>query len=70
VRDTEWLLFRPDWRIAGAIGDLWFDIAVLFACFAAAGHMPPLAPVVFAYQIGYLFNVIPVPGGSACSTAA
>jgi hypothetical protein len=63
VRDTERLVFRPDWRIVGAIGYLWFDIAVLFACFAAAGHMPPLAPVVLAYQIGYLSNFIPVPGG-------
>jgi uncharacterized membrane protein YbhN (UPF0104 family) len=63
VRDTERLIFHPDWRIAGAIGYLWFDIAVLFACFAAAGHMPPLAPVVLAYQIGYLSNFIPAPGG-------
>ena len=31
VRDTERLTFRPDWRIVGAIGYLWFDIAVLFA---------------------------------------
>jgi uncharacterized membrane protein YbhN (UPF0104 family) len=59
VRDTERLIFRPDWRIVGAIGYLWFDIAVLFACFAAAGQMPPLAPVVLAYQS----NFIPVPGG-------
>ena len=63
VRDTERLMFHPDWRIIGAIGYLWFDIAVLFACFAAAGHIPPLAPVVLAYQIGYLSNFIPVPGG-------
>jgi uncharacterized membrane protein YbhN (UPF0104 family) len=63
VRDTRRLMFHPDWRIIGAIGYLWFDIAVLFACFAAAGHMPPLAPVVLAYQIGYLSNFIPVPGG-------
>jgi uncharacterized membrane protein YbhN (UPF0104 family) len=63
VRDTERLVFRPDWRVVGAIGYLWFDIAVLFACFAAAGHVPPLAPVVLAYQIGYLSNFIPVPGG-------
>ena len=63
VRDTERLMFHPDWRIVGAIGYLWFDIAVLFACFAAAGHVPPLAPVVLAYQIGYLSNFIPVPGG-------
>ena len=63
VRDTERLLLHPDWRILGAIGYLWFDIAVLFACFAAAGHTAPLAPVVLAYQIGYLSNFIPVPGG-------
>jgi len=63
VRDTECLVFHPDWRMVGAIGYLWFDIAVLFACFGAAGHVPPLAPVVLAYQIGYLSNFIPVPGG-------
>ena len=63
VRDVERLIFHPDWRILGAIGYLWFDIAVLFACFAAAGHSVPLAPVVLAYQIGYLSNFIPVPGG-------
>jgi uncharacterized protein (TIRG00374 family) len=63
VRDTKRLMLHPDWRIVGAIGYLWFDIAVLFACFAAAGKMPPLAPVVLAYQIGYLSNFIPVPGG-------
>jgi uncharacterized membrane protein YbhN (UPF0104 family) len=63
VGDTKRLTFHPDWRIVGAIGYLWFDIAVLFACFAAAGQTPPLAPVVLAYQIGYLANFIPVPGG-------
>ncbi len=63
VRDTRRLTFHPDWRIVGAIGYLWFDIAVLFACFAAAGQTPPLAPLVLAYQIGYLSNFIPVPGG-------
>jgi len=63
VRDTERLMSHPDWRMLGAIGYLWFDIAVLFACFAAAGQTPPLAPVVLAYQIGYLSNFIPVPGG-------
>jgi uncharacterized membrane protein YbhN (UPF0104 family) len=63
VRDTKRLMFHPDWRIVGAIGYLWFDIAVLYACFAAAGQRPPVAPLVLAYQIGYLSNFIPVPGG-------
>jgi uncharacterized membrane protein YbhN (UPF0104 family) len=63
VRDTRRLMFHPDWRIVGAIGFLWFDIAVLYACFAAAGQTPPVAPLVLAYQIGYLSNFVPVPGG-------
>jgi uncharacterized protein (TIRG00374 family) len=63
VRDTRRLTFHPGWRILGCIGYLWFDIAVLYACFVAAGQTPPLAPVVLAYQIGYLSNFIPIPGG-------
>jgi uncharacterized membrane protein YbhN (UPF0104 family) len=63
VRDTKRLVLHPGWPMLGAFGYLWFDIAVLFACFAAAGHVPALAPVVLAYQIGYLSNFIPVPGG-------
>jgi uncharacterized membrane protein YbhN (UPF0104 family) len=63
IRQTEQLMFRRDWRIVGAIAYLWCDIAVLAACFAAAGPVPPLAPLVLAYQIGYLSNLIPVPGG-------
>ena len=35
---------------------------MLAACFAATGHTPPLASIVLAYQIGYLSNLIPVPG--------
>jgi uncharacterized membrane protein YbhN (UPF0104 family) len=62
IRQTEQLLLRPDWRIIGAVAYLWCDIGVLAACFAAAGPVPPLAPLVLAYQIGYLSNVIPIPG--------
>ncbi|MGO9959054.1 MAG: lysylphosphatidylglycerol synthase domain-containing protein [Solirubrobacteraceae bacterium] len=63
VRDARGLLLKPDWRIAGAFAYLWCDIAVLAACFAAAGHRPPLAAIVLAYQIAYVSNVIPIPGG-------
>ena len=62
IRLTAQLLVRPDWRIIGAIAFLWCDIGVLAACFAAAGTVPPLATIVLAYQIGYLSNLIPVPG--------
>ena len=63
IRDTAQLLRRPDWRILGAIGYLLCDIAVLVACFAALGRVPPVASVVLAYQIAYLSNIIPLPGG-------
>ena len=63
VRATRKLLFTPDWRLVGAFGFLWFDIGVLWACFAATKHTPPLAIIVLAYQVGYLSNLIPIPGG-------
>jgi uncharacterized membrane protein YbhN (UPF0104 family) len=63
IRLTERILFSRDWRLIGAIGYLWFDIAVLVACFAAIGAVPPLVSIVLAYQIGYLTNVVPIPGG-------
>jgi uncharacterized membrane protein YbhN (UPF0104 family) len=62
IRLTEQVMFSLDWRIIGAIAFLWCDIGVLAACFAAAGVVPPLATIVLAYQIGYLSNLIPVPG--------
>ena len=62
IRHTEQLLVTPDWRLIGAFAFLWCDIGVLAACFAAAGSVPPLAVIVLAYQIGYLSNLIPVPG--------
>lgn len=63
IRHTAELLRHPDWRLAGAIAYLWCDIGVLVACFAAAGYHPPLAALVLAYQVAYLSNLIPVPGG-------
>jgi uncharacterized membrane protein YbhN (UPF0104 family) len=62
IRATRRLLTTPDWRIIGAIAFLWCDIGVLAACFAAAGPVPPLATLVLAYQIGYMSNLIPIPG--------
>jgi uncharacterized membrane protein YbhN (UPF0104 family) len=63
IRTTRRELFSLDWRLLGAWGYLWFDIAVLWVCFKALGHTPPIADLVLAYQIGYLSNLIPIPGG-------
>ena len=63
VRDTRDLLLKPDWRIIGAFLYLWCAIGVLVACLAALGQTPSLAAIVLAYQIAFLSNVIPIPGG-------
>jgi uncharacterized membrane protein YbhN (UPF0104 family) len=57
------VLLRPTWRVAGAAGYLWFDIAALWATFNATGGAPPLPALVLGYLIGYLANGLPVPGG-------
>lgn len=50
--------------IAGSLGYMAFDIAVLAACFAATGsNVPPLGVFVLAYTIGQLGGLIPLPGG-------
>jgi uncharacterized membrane protein YbhN (UPF0104 family) len=63
IRASARMLFSFDWRLLGAIGYLWFDIAVLWVCFRALGHTVPIGSLVLAYQIGYLSNLIPIPGG-------
>ncbi|MGA2928088.1 MAG: lysylphosphatidylglycerol synthase domain-containing protein [Solirubrobacteraceae bacterium] len=56
-------LLSPSWRLIGAVGYLAFDLAALGASFAASGRSVPVAPLVLGYLIGYLANLIPVPGG-------
>lgn len=63
VRATEHVMLTPDWRVLGAIAYLLADIGVLWVCFRSFAHAPPLAAVVLAYQIGYIANIVPIPGG-------
>jgi uncharacterized membrane protein YbhN (UPF0104 family) len=63
VRDTEAVVRRPSWRLLGTVGYLMFDIAVLWACLRAVGVSPPLLAIITGYQIGYLANLVPIPGG-------
>jgi uncharacterized membrane protein YbhN (UPF0104 family) len=63
VHDTERFLRKEPWSVAGALAYLLFDIMVLWACFRAFGEAPPLGPLVLGYQIGYISNVLPIPGG-------
>ena len=63
VADTEAVAFTPNWRLLGAVGYLVLDIGALWACLWAVGARPPLMAIVVGYQIGYLANLVPVPGG-------
>lgn len=63
VRDTKSLILEHDWRLFGTAAYLLCDIAVLWACLRAVGVAPPLLALVVGYQLGYLANLLPVPGG-------
>ncbi len=63
VRDTEEVAFTLNWRLLGTVGYLVFDIAVLWACLRALGVNAPIVALVLGYQIGYLANLVPIPGG-------
>src|SRR3954452_23548618 len=63
VDDAKDEIKHPNWRLAGAVGYLWFDIAMLWVSFRAFGDAPPVGALTLAFLIGYLGNVLPVPGG-------
>ena len=63
VVDTRHFLRGSRWGVIGAIAYLWFDIILLWVCFLALGQSPGVGPLVLGYQIGYMANAIPVPGG-------
>lgn len=63
IEGARQVLFAPNWRLIGAVGYLALDIAALGASFAATGRSLPIAPLVLGYLLGYLANLIPVPGG-------
>jgi uncharacterized protein (TIRG00374 family) len=49
--------------VCGLIAYLAFDVLILWATFHAFGSTPPLDIIAFAYLIGELGGLIPVPGG-------
>ncbi len=54
---------RRDPALLGAIAFWGFNIAVLWACFNAFGHAPEWPIIVMAYFVGFLGNLLPLPGG-------
>lgn len=54
---------RQPGAVVGSVGYMAFDVAALAAAFTALGSLPPLTVFVFAYVIGQLGGLIPLPGG-------
>jgi uncharacterized membrane protein YbhN (UPF0104 family) len=54
---------RPQWRMLGAAGFLWLDMAALWATCMATGHPVGVLALAVAYFIGYLATMIPMPAG-------
>ncbi|HUE28258.1 MAG TPA: flippase-like domain-containing protein [Solirubrobacteraceae bacterium] len=54
---------RPVGVLVGSFGYMVFDIATLGASFAAFGKAPGVGVLVFAYLVGQLGGLIPIPGG-------
>ena len=52
-----------DPALLGAIAYWAFNIAVLWACFHAFGDPPPMAVIIMGYFVGFLGNLLPLPGG-------
>jgi uncharacterized protein (TIRG00374 family) len=64
VRESLELVRHPSPALlAGLLGYLWFDVAILWATFHAFGSSPAIAVLALAYLIGELGGLIPVPGG-------
>jgi uncharacterized membrane protein YbhN (UPF0104 family) len=64
VEDAALLLrARQPYVILGSIGYMALDVAALAAAFKAFGATPSFATFVFAYTIGQLGGLIPLPGG-------
>jgi uncharacterized membrane protein YbhN (UPF0104 family) len=54
---------NPTWRLAGAIGYLGFDIAVLLCILRGLGYHANCGSLILGYLIGYLATIIPIPAG-------
>ncbi len=52
-----------DPALLGAIAYWGCNIAVLWACFHAFGDPPPLTVIVMGFFVGFLGNLLPLPGG-------
>ena len=63
MREALWHVRQRDPALLGAIAYWGFNVAVLWACFHAFGAPPALAVIIMGYFVGFLGNLLPLPGG-------
>jgi uncharacterized membrane protein YbhN (UPF0104 family) len=63
IEDVKRHVLHPHWRLVGVLMYLGCDIAVLGVCLHAVGVDLDPSALVLGYLIGYLGNLLPVPGG-------
>jgi uncharacterized membrane protein YbhN (UPF0104 family) len=56
-------VLNPHWRMLGAAGFLWLDMAALWGACRATGHPIGVLALAVAYFIGYLATMVPMPAG-------
>jgi len=54
---------KRDPALFGAVAYWGFNIATLWACFHAFGDPPAWPVIIMAYFVGFLGNLLPLPGG-------
>ncbi len=54
---------KGDRSLLGALAYWGFNIATLWACLHAFGEPPPWGVIIMAYFVGFLGNLLPLPGG-------
>lgn len=63
IREALCHVRERDPALLGAVAYWGFNIGVLWACFHAFGDPPPTAALVMGYFVGFLGNLLPLPGG-------
>ncbi len=63
IREALCYVRTGDWALLGAVAYWGFNIGILWACFHAFGDPPPWPVIVMAYFVGFLGNLLPLPGG-------
>jgi uncharacterized protein (TIRG00374 family) len=63
IRESLCHVRRRDPALLGAVAYWGFNIACLWASFHAFGDPPPWPVIIMGYYVGFLGNLLPLPGG-------